>query len=72
MTDLNREYRHAAKMDTLDNGRKIRKTKGTDDLVLRVLDAARKYSAAERMRTEVSPSDWSVLVPVLIAIVLSS
>ncbi len=54
MKILNREYRRDVKADVIDNGRKMRRTKGANELVLRVLDVARKFAASETQYSEVS------------------
>ncbi|OJT11240.1 hypothetical protein TRAPUB_12240 [Trametes pubescens] len=52
MKILNREYRRDVKADVIDNGRKMRRTKGANELVLRVLDVARKFAASETQYSE--------------------
>ncbi|KAI0375846.1 hypothetical protein BV20DRAFT_1048101 [Pilatotrama ljubarskyi] len=49
MTALNRDYRHAAKVAIFENARKIRKSIGTNGLVLSVLEVAKMYASAEIM-----------------------
>ncbi len=52
-TDINREYRHEAKVDILEGARKIRRLKGRGSLVGRIVSLLRMAAQAEVQLTEV-------------------
>ncbi|KAJ2979073.1 hypothetical protein NUW54_g11195 [Trametes sanguinea] len=59
MTSLNREYRHDAKLDIVENARKIRRKEGLDKLVIGILESLRKYDASAKRFSEFQKDFYS-------------